>query len=1275
MKLTARLLLLLLVVVLLVPTAGLYMAASTQAGLRFIAARLVRIGPASITIEHASGTLVDGFTIGSLHVRDPHADVLITGASGKLRLWPLLLRRHIELASAAAREVRVQILPYTGHGSGAPHFMPATMAVEVDAAHADSVDLLRPQEPALHASGAAAGIEVLPGEIRIRNGQLDWEAAHLQVDGRVRATSPLGLAGHLAVDWRPAGKPAWQFTTDFDGDEDRLPLKLDIARPFHAHAEGAATGLGRGWKLAGNGATRDLDLSVFGAGNALGILSAQVAVTVTARGFTVNGPVTAPGLRIGAIQADLHGAYADRQLTLGDSTLLHRPSGTRATVHGTVDFGAGEPVLKLAGGWTTLRWPMLDGPPAFTSRQGQYTLEGTRPWQVTASGEIAAAGVSGMTGSMRGTLDKGSFTIEQASLALLGGNAVVSGQAQWEPAENWHVSGHMTGLDPTQLRADLPGRLDFDFRAGGAPFGAAGDIDFAVSHLAGKLRGQTATGSGEFARAGGSTDWRFHQVDLRVGQARMQLDGNLGTPRDVRFAIDADDLSLLQADAEGRLSARGRIAGTNEMPLLLFKARGTAFQWQGYRVDELDADVDLDLGRDGHAQGKVELAGIHHGERTLQYAALQVSGSGERQRVTLDLNAAPLRSSLVAEGALEKGAWHGTVQSLSVNDDAELALRLQQPAAVTVDRQHAEVGNLCLTGEHARGCVAGRRDAQGRWGATFTAQDMPLRAFTAGLTQDMDYEGTINLSGELTGAPLSLPTGTVSGELMQAELRHDVGGGSIQRIPLGSGTVQVAATASGFSAQVALDAGDGGSIAGRLAGERNTGEWRQYPIHGQLDARTAGLSLLDMYVGGIDKATGQLTTHVDISGTLGNPLLAGQLQVRDATIDVYQSGTAIRDLSLDAHFDTQALDLTGKARLGDGSATFNGKLTWRGDEPYGNLHMEGDGLRLVDVPEARIDASPRLDFRMTGHHIDASGEVVIPKANLVPADLTNTVLVSGDEVLVGAPPVDAQQRWTVVSSIKLTLGNDVNLDSLGLKARLGGTLTVGTDAAGTTSGNGEVTIKSGQYRGLGRSLDITSGRLIFRGPLNDPGVELRAEKQFPDPTAGDVTAGVNVRGTLRAPQVTFYSNADLPQSQIASLILAGGSLDSAQNSDRPGAARNELLTQGIPILAQRLGNRIGIEDIGLESDNISYDRNTGATTSDTSVVVGKYLSPRLYISYGISLVEAVNTFKMRWTIGKGWMLKTEAGQARSADIVYTIQKGRKDKSKAAETDKKTSPPP
>lgn len=1264
MKLLRNLLLVLLGIIVLVPTGALYLVASTESGLRFVTARLGKLGSVTVTAEAVSGTLTGGFTVGSLRIQQRRADVRITNAAAQLRLMPLLLERRIDLSYVEVEHVRVETVRDTSGGPGRPpRYLPPTLRVDADRVQAGSVEVVTISGRTLQATKLSAEVTVLSKTIRLRDAQVDWEDMHLAADGRLHAARPTGMDGTVVADWQPEGRPAWRFETELDGDLDHLSFQADLSEPFHAHVEGDATELNAAWKIAGDGTTEDLDISVFGGGNALGILSAQLALTLDRDGFTARGPVTAPGLTPGPIQLDLDGIYDDRRLTLRESTLLHRPSGTRATVHGTVDTDSDGPHLALAGAWSTLQWPLADSELPFTSTAGRYTIEGVRPWKVHAEGDVSAAGHAGLPATLEGTLGSDSLIIDAATLGIYGGTAEVTGEARWNPDESWAVAGHMSGMDPALLRADLPGRVDFDFSASGAPFGDAGTIAFSLANLTGTVRDIAATGSGQFTLPAGSKDWQFQNVDLLWGRTKIQLDGSFGTPRDIRFALDADDLSLLDKDARGRISARGRYAGSDEAPVLLFKARGADFEWQGLHADEFEADVDIDLQGAGHALGKVDLTGVRYGSYAVQQAAIDISGTSTTQRVNLDIIAAPFRAVLTADGTLENEQWRGSIQSMSVTDDSDLALHLESPAPVAVDIGHLELTDLCLAGSQARGCLNGQRTDDGNWNADVAVQDMPLRALTAGLAHDMEYEGTINLRGELAGEAHGLPIGSLRAELMGAQLLHRLDNGQLERLSLGTGIVEAMATPDAFEAHIALDGGTSGDITGSLNGVRKDGSWRQFPIRGQLAAHADALPLLDMYVGGIDKASGQLSTQVDISGTLGAPEWAGQLELVNASIDVYQIGLALRNLTLKARINTDSLDLTGKSDLGGGTANFSGQFTWPDNELIGTLHVgqeNGRGLRLVNVPEARIDAAPDLDFELSaGRRIRVTGNVAIPMARLEPADLTNAVLASDDEYLVGEPPVDPEQRWLVTSRITVALGNDVSIDSLGLQAELGGAITVTTDASAVSRGQGELNIRSGKYRAYGRLLDIERGRLIYNNtPLNNPGVELRAQKEFPD-----VTAGVNVRGQLRAPQVTFFSDAELTQSQIASLIVAGGTLENAQDSDEPGSARNDLLVQGGALIGQRFATRVGIDDFGIESD----------IDNDTSLVLGKYLSPRLYIGYGISLAEAINTFKMRLTLGKGWTVKTEAGQERSADVVYTFRKGEGEKAEESTAEPETRP--
>ena len=136
------------------------------------------------------------------------------------------------------------------------------------------------------------------------------------------------------------------------------------------------------------------------------------------------------------------------------------------------------------------------------------------------------------------------------------------------------------------LRPDLPGKLSFRFDASGAPFGERAALDrLRSTSLAGKLRGQDAAGKGQLSRAAGNDAGSSDGVDVRFGRTQMQLDGGLGSTRDLQFRVDAEDLSLLDPEARGSSSARGRFAGTRQRRCCCSRRRAPDFEWQGTALD------------------------------------------------------------------------------------------------------------------------------------------------------------------------------------------------------------------------------------------------------------------------------------------------------------------------------------------------------------------------------------------------------------------------------------------------------------------------------------------------------------------------------------------------------------------------------------------------------------------------------------------------------------------------------------------------------------------
>ena len=923
----------LLLLLLLVPTAVVTWIATTESGLQFVTSRLGKVGPVTVSVTGAHGTLVKGFGFQSLRIQHRRADIQVGESEGRIRLLPLLWRR-VEVPKFHTTQVQVQAFPGDNRRTRwTPRFLPRTLRIDLDSLQVDRTVLILVSGRTVEYTGLRGGITLLPRQLRIRSAAVDYQAMHAEGNVQLMASQPFGIRGTVDLRYSPDGQPAWHILARLDGNLDRLPIQAQVLEPFRADSDGAALTLTSGWRYEGHANVRDLDLAKFGGSSALGLLSGELDITADSDEYTARGNVNVPLLEAGPLATTFTGFYSNRQLQIRSASFLHAPSGSQVQVRGDVTLVEGGPRLQLNGQWSRFRWPLAASEPAFSSTRGTFKLSGIKPWNLELDGLVTAAGYADLPATVRGALSADSLQITAGQVGVLGGNATFTGDTRWSPQQSWHLKGRADNFDPAAARPDLPGRLSFDFDARGAPFGEDAGLELEVRRLSGRLRGQNASGGGHIARAPGSEDWQFTGVDLRLGRTRLQLDGGLGEQRDLRFAVEAEDLSLVDPEARGHLSARGRYAGTQQAPVLLFKARGSDFRWQGYELASLNADVDVDMGTARRTQGKVELAGLKLGERTVQRVQLQLQGAMDAQRILAEVDAPPLRSALTAEGVFADGLWRGQISSLAVDGERDLHLRLEKPAPLRFGTDEVRVDDLCLKGMSERVCTSGMRDGAGLWRVLVDATDLPLHALTAGLTANIDYDGTIAAGGELTGAPGVPVTGNLRAQLRDAQLRHRLSNGREEKLALGNGGVALRATPDAFNAEVSLDAGDAGRILARLDGQRSTPEWQDHPIRGSLDADTLGLGLLDLYLGGIDRASGRIATKVSIGGTLGQPTMEGTLTLRDAQIDIFQVNLSMRELSLDARFNADSLDLSGQTKIAAGTAKVNGRVSWRDREP------------------------------------------------------------------------------------------------------------------------------------------------------------------------------------------------------------------------------------------------------------------------------------------------------------------------------------------------------
>jgi translocation and assembly module TamB len=122
----------------------------------------------------------------------------------------------------------------------------------------------------------------------------------------------------------------------------------------------------------------------------------------------------------------------------------------------------------------------------------------------------------------------------------------------------------------------------------------------------------------------------------------------------------------------------------------------------------------------------------------------------------------------------------------------------------------------------------------------------------------------------------------------------------------------------------------------------------------------------------------------------------------------------------------------------------------------------------------------------------------------------------------------------------------------------------------------------------------------------------------------------------------------MSSNEALSYLITGRSINTLQSGEMASVDRaaENLALSGGGLLLGSVGSRIGLDQVSVE--------RTG--DEDTSVVLGKFLSPKLFVSYGISIAEAINTIKLRYTLNERWSIKAEGGLEQSADIEYRIER-------------------
>ncbi len=980
-------------------------------------------------------------------------------------------------------------------------------------------------------------------------------------------------------------------------------------------------------------------------------LSGKGDLTTAAVSGRLNGLYPA----VGAFDADFALQRQRDSRVQIDRLMLHAPiNDTTLNARGEWQPGPDGGDVNLVLHWQNLRWPLKDEP-WFDSAIGSGWLVGNinrysiglatnRPWpQAPPSAWYASA---------EGDLD--GLNLQGLRVDTLDGEVNASGPLVWSPQLEWQAQVSAVNIDPATLvpqdvqseqnsTSQWNGQLHALLTSRGRMENDQLVADVDITQLNGTLRGYPVTLRSHL-------NWRndeltIHRFDFKSGSSKVNAYGRIGETVKLDWSINTPQLAELYPQAAGQFSATGNITGPRKTPMVVATFDGKALHLPNYEIGTINGAVAVDLFQWQQTDIKIMAQSLNLNGNVLQSLAVDANSHHLSANIVSDVATALIE----LKGELGEQGWKGRLEQADVRSRRFDDWQLNAPVMLNIGKTIFSADALCWHNNQAAKFCATLQQEDERWLSTLEMKEFPLMLFKPWLPADMTLDGVADATAKfqfqtpttlLGEASIELPAGAVSYPLIEGER---------DRWAYRSGAMTLLLDEQGLQSEsrFIMSNDDQLYIKAGLPGAKLLALNRQQQAL-QAEARMSvrDLGIVEALVPEVQDFQGELALNFSVVGTLAQPRVSGRAELLNGGLRIPRLGLTIDQLSLKSHSSgfekvTYRIDV----RSGDGTISVAGKTAL--DSAAGwpsEVTIKGNEFEVSRIPEARVLVSPDLRITMRKRTIEIVGDVHIPYAKLQPKDITTAARVSDDAVIIGGEQAK-EEKWSIITSVRLTLGERVNFYGFGFEGRFGGSLLLQDEPGQLTRATGEITIPEGRYRAYGQRLDVEHGRLLYTGgPLTNPGIDLRAVRHV-----NNVAAGLKVRGSLNQPQIELFSIPAMGQTDTLAYIMLGHPIENASGEEGAMMAKAALALglSGGDRLARSLGERFGLDEMRVESSD---------NGDQASLVMGRYLSPKLYISYGVGLIESFNTLSVRYQIAEQWQLKAESGEYQGADIFYTIER-------------------
>jgi hypothetical protein len=820
-----------------------------------------------------------------------------------------------------------------------------------------------------------------------------------------------------------------------------------------------------------------------------------------------------------------------------------------------------------------------------------------------------------------------------------------------------HVS---SGVTPDGVQAD--GRMTLEpSTIGGLEITRAG-LDGTFHDSTGEIRTLDVTGRDVNVQASGTVALN------ETGQSNLKVHADSPRLETIAKLVDQPVTGIGKIDAtitgnKHELKAAGTLVGDDvkygDNGALAMTSTFTA------AVPELTI-ADAHLGADTHATF-VSIAGQEINE-------VDAKTTYSQKRLDFDATAKQPQRSLGAAGSLVLHPDHQEVhlQRLGLQTQGQ-TWQLAQGSEATINygNDAVSVSNATLVNGSQQIAADGTFGRPGD-ALKVTLTSVDLATVDALLLRPAQLTGTVNASATVSG--------TKAAPDVKGGFQIDRGGFRQYRYDSFGGTVNYAGagltldtrlqqnpttnlTAKGY---VPLALFKGGTAAAERAAAHGAPIAEDDRIDLHVESTPIDLGLVQGFTTVLTNVTGTVQAKIDVTGSAADPHPTGTVTVDKAAFTVEPTGVVYSNMhgKIDLQPDKVHIDSISMLDNHQSALSITGDLAIHELELGGvELFVTANDFKIVDNKLGNVRVNSNLEIagelrspRIEGDFGISTGQIEIDQILALTAD--SAYATQQTEYLTqpsaAAAPAKPSPMDALTMDVRVTVPDDLvvkasELRTPGAPVSLGAlNLTLGGDLRATKAAGqqivliGTVNTIRGTYDFQSRRFEILrDGTVRFDGvPLDemDPLLDIHTRRLIQG-----VEARVDVRGTMKRPEIVLSSTPPLEQADILSLIVFNQPINSLGEGQQISLAqRAQQIATGT--LAGALSSSIE-SALGLDTFEISTAPDSGAAASLT---VGQQLGQNLYVKVEQGVGGQTETnFILEYELTKWLRMRTNVLQGSS----------------------------